>query len=310
MGDDYDFFMQSGISTYKCKSCTRRNGSDEVGAITKQRPPDDCDVASVSTVVGNCSACGCVKDLLEALHDKVDSLVKEVVSVKAENASLLLHLSRNTEMLRRFIAPNVEPRPTTTLPAQPGTESASYAAVLGRNSPCPSVASPTSGTSGSNFTTAHLRSTSTSAVAVGSSVLPSAVTVPKASTDADGFSLIQRKKRVKPSSGSCAGSKLSSAPRAPRLKALFVSRLNPDTTCSDVGEVLTEVLDGKSFTCTKLKTRHESYASFRIAVNEDDFDKVNNADVWPMGSLFRPFFDVARRNDDPDTVTPNTERFV
>ncbi|KAG0426673.1 hypothetical protein HPB47_026233, partial [Ixodes persulcatus] len=76
-----------------------RNGSDEVSAITEQRPPDDCDVASGSTVVGNCSACHCLKDLLVALHDKVDSLVKDVVSVKAENSSLLLHLSKNTEML-------------------------------------------------------------------------------------------------------------------------------------------------------------------------------------------------------------------
>lgn len=142
-------------------------------------------------------------------------------------------------------------------------------------------------------------------MAAGSSVLPPAVTVPKASKDADGFTLVRRKKRVKPSSGSCESSKLSSAPRAPRLKALFVSRLNPDTTCSDVGEVLTAVLEGTSFTCTKLKTRHESYSSFRIAVNEDDFERVNNADVWPMGSLFRPFFDVAGRNDVRDTARPN-----
>ncbi|KAG0426218.1 hypothetical protein HPB47_026664, partial [Ixodes persulcatus] len=46
-----------------------------------------------------------------------------------------------------------------------------------------------------SFTSAHLRNTSTSAVAAGSSVLPPAVTVPKASTDAHGFTLIQRKKK-------------------------------------------------------------------------------------------------------------------
>ncbi|CAN7940035.1 unnamed protein product [Ixodes hexagonus] len=304
LGDDYDFIMQSGSSTYKCVSCTKRNGSDEVSAITEKRPPEDSDVALVSTVLGNCSACGCVNDLLVALHDKIDSLVKQVVSVKAENVSLLLHLSKNTELLRRFTARNVEPRSTAAPSSQPGPESASFATVLRKDSPCRSVASTTLEASGSNFTSARLR-TSTSAVVAGYSILPSAVTAPKASTDADGFTHIQRKKRVRPSSGSCASSKLSSAPRAPRPTALFVPRLNLGTTCSDVEEVLTAVLDAKSFICTKLKTRHENYSSFRIAVNEEDFDKVNNADVWPMGSLFRPFFGVVRRNDDRETATPN-----
>ncbi|KAG0432533.1 hypothetical protein HPB47_020763, partial [Ixodes persulcatus] len=133
IGDELEFFMKTGSSTYKCKSCTKRNGSDEVSVIAGSHPSERDDAATASAS-SSCSACGCVNNLLQALHDKFDSLIKEVASVRADNASLHLHLARNTELLRRFTAQAVLPPPITTSPQVPGPEPASFASVLGRDS--------------------------------------------------------------------------------------------------------------------------------------------------------------------------------
>ncbi|CAN7981100.1 unnamed protein product, partial [Ixodes pacificus] len=299
IGDEYEYFMKTGSSTYKCKSCTKRNGSDEVSVIGGNRP-SECDDAATASASSSCSACGCVNNLLQALHDKFDSLIKEVASVRADNVSLHLHLARNTELLRRFTAQAVLPPPTTTPLQVPSPEPASFASALGRDS-------RTDGgkvTPGSGRTTIH-RSPSKTAVTLVSSALSVQVTGEVAPKDADGFTLLLRKKHVKPSSGTCASSKVSSVPRPPRLKARFVSRLSPDTSCDDVGAALTAFLEGKPLICIKLKTKHDSYSSFHITVNEEDFNKINVADVWAMGSLFRPFFGAVRGNDDRDTITTN-----
>lgn len=112
--------------------------------------------------------------------------------------------------------------------------------------------------------------------------------------DAEGFKTVTRKKRPRPAEGKNAGSKLSSVPRQPRRRGLFVSRLDPQTTEADITESLASVLRGKSVTCTKLVTKHDSYASFHVAVENDDFDDINVPDIWPTGCLFRPFFGILR----------------
>jgi hypothetical protein len=47
--------------------------------------------------------------------------------------------------------------------------------------------------------------------------------------------------------------------------ALFVSRFSPEITAEDVHESLKEQLSLKKLTCTRLKTKFNSYASFHIS---------------------------------------------
>ncbi|CAN8011007.1 unnamed protein product [Ixodes pacificus] len=195
IGDEYEYFMKTGSSTYKCKSCTKRNGSDEVSVIGGNRP-SECDDAATASASSSCSACGCVNNLLQALHDKFDSPIKEVASVRADNASLHLHLARNTELLRRFTAQAVLPPPSTTPLQVPSPEPASFASALGRDT----LTDGGKATPGSSRSTIH-KSSSKPAVTVVSAALPVQVTGEVAPKDADGFTLVQRKKHVKPSSG-------------------------------------------------------------------------------------------------------------
>ena len=118
----------------------------------------------------------------------------------------------------------------------------------------------------------------------------------RSTTDDDGYTLVQKKRRVKPATGTNSTSKLTAVPRPPRSRALFVSRLDPTTTVDDIAAILSSVV--KTCVCTQLPSRHMSYASFHIAVEWDDFDKVNDANVWPIGCLFRQFFGLLRRQED------------
>jgi hypothetical protein len=58
----------------------------------------------------------------------------------------------------------------------------------------------------------------------------------------------------------------------------------------DTEESLKEQLSLKRLVCTRLKTKFNTYASFHVLVNEDDFPLVNNIVVWPNGCLIAPFF--------------------
>jgi hypothetical protein len=73
-------------------------------------------------------------------------------------------------------------------------------------------------------------------------------------------------------------------------KSLFASRFSPDVTASDVEQSLRDQLQLASLVCTRLKTRHNSYASFHISVAENDFHLINNTGVWPNGCLIAPYY--------------------
>jgi hypothetical protein len=42
--------------------------------------------------------------------------------------------------------------------------------------------------------------------------------------------------------------------------------------------------------CTRLKAKFDTYASFYISVNEEDFPFINNTGVWQNGCLIVPFY--------------------
>jgi hypothetical protein len=79
--------------------------------------------------------------------------------------------------------------------------------------------------------------------------------------------------------GVSSSSSLSALQKRVRRKSLFVSRFSPEVTASYVENSLKEQLQLASLTCTRLKTKHNSYASFHVSVVEDDFHLINNTGV-------------------------------
>lgn len=88
--------------------------------------------------------------------------------------------------------------------------------------------------------------------------------------------------------GKCKSSSISSA-RRPR-KSLFVTRLHPDTSSENVCELLASVTEVTCFVCTRLRSKFDTYSSFHIAVDDDKLDVISDAELWPEGCLFRPFY--------------------
>ena len=92
------------------------------------------------------------------------------------------------------------------------------------------------------------------------------VTPVVADADADGFTVVKRKRTVtKPKA--VIGTKCATTlkAKAGRFTAVFVSRLDPDTTEDDMERYMRETHNLKS-TCTKLQSKHDSYASFKVEV--------------------------------------------
>ncbi|GBL74667.1 hypothetical protein AVEN_243558-1 [Araneus ventricosus] len=59
----------------------------------------------------------------------------------------------------------------------------------------------------------------------------------------------------------------------PKRKAIFLSRLGPETTVNDITNFLTP-LNLKFLQCHRLKTKYQSYASFHINVYENDLKQL------------------------------------
>jgi hypothetical protein len=87
-----------------------------------------------------------------------------------------------------------------------------------------------------------------------------------------------------------SSSSLSVVQKRVSRKSLFVSRFSPDVTASVVQKSLKDKLQLASLACTRLKSKHFSYASFHVSVAEDDFHLINNIGVWPNGCLIAPYY--------------------
>lgn len=80
----------------------------------------------------------------------------------------------------------------------------------------------------------------------------------------------------------------------PRRTCLHVTRLHPQTTSEDVTESLKEDLPG--VVCEQLRSRFpESYASFKVTIDQDDLNKAMTPLLWPKGTFVRRFFQRRRR---------------
>lgn len=89
------------------------------------------------------------------------------------------------------------------------------------------------------------------------------------------------------------GSKKSDISSVPirRYFQLFVTRIDPNTSPKKLAEsLMSSIPELPSVVCSKLKTKHESYASFHVVVPEAEKELVCGDGVWPEGALVKQFF--------------------
>ena len=78
--------------------------------------------------------------------------------------------------------------------------------------------------------------------------------------------------------------------------SLFITRLQPEVTDCQVIECIKATFKTES-SCEKLKTKFESYTSFKVDVVFDNFDKFFEGENWPENVLVRMYFKSRREND-------------
>ncbi|CAN8017895.1 unnamed protein product, partial [Ixodes persulcatus] len=114
------------------------------------------------------------------------------------------------------------------------------------------------------------------------------------------------KARTAALTGASETTKLCVASPSRSLRALFVTKLAPDTICEGVSSHLSSVGIDK-VECRRLKNRFDTYASFHVAAAAEDFEKladpavwkkklVCSLSVWPKSCLFKPFRGTLRRD--------------
>jgi hypothetical protein len=120
---------------------------------------------------------------------------------------------------------------------------------------------------------------------------------------------IPHKKQRTPTLGVRNASALTVIAKKAKTMSLFVSRFSPDVTAQDIKSSLEEQLELSYLTCTRLKTKFNTYASFHVSAIEKDFPLINNTGVWPNGCLIAPFYGRLNANQmySPDAPAPNLQ---
>ena len=77
-----------------------------------------------------------------------------------------------------------------------------------------------------------------------------------------------------------------------RYVAVFVSRLLPETTAEEM-EAFVQETHHLSSKCVKLETKHDSYASFKVAVTCDNVPDIYDPEKWAVGAYIRRYYNVA-----------------
>ena len=83
---------------------------------------------------------------------------------------------------------------------------------------------------------------------------------------------------------------------------VFVSRFHPDTSEQEVQEyVCSQFSDASDITCEKLKTKWDSYASFKISMTGISFKDSLDIENWPEGIFVKRFYHVSNVSEDTGT---------
>ncbi|KAG0411199.1 hypothetical protein HPB47_011664 [Ixodes persulcatus] len=262
--EEYNFLMQSGSSSYKCVKCVKRPDPSTVqlasAVDTADTPPEGPE--AFSELAG--SACGSVSPnvmtLMQKMVTQIDALTFEVRQLRAENVTLRVEIRD----LRECVVGQTDfpPLRYAKQPAALAPPAQSFACVAA---------------TGPGFSGDGTRSQPSTARPLRKVTHPSANPVSNPARPPATF-------------GTAKHCTLQVAPKSLAARGLFISRLAPSTKASDVQELLAGLVGDRTVTCTRLKTRHHSYNSFHVALDEGLLDIVNKPEVWPSGCVFRPFY--------------------
>lgn len=226
-----------------------------------------------------------VERCMNTITIKMEVLTTEVMCLREENKDL--H-SEVFDLKRKLLERLTTPVPPRAQYSSITTES--NAAVLPRQSSSSSAAPPRGVLPAVDAQVRQINSNGQdSSQAAGLREIPRQGEHLSATEVPDGFTIVNRRRRTKPMVGTGKASKVGVISR-PRKAALFVSRLAPDTTASDVLLLVEPLLKGNPICCSKMKTKYETYSSFHVEVNQDSFELINRPEVWPDGCIFHPFF--------------------
>ena len=76
---------------------------------------------------------------------------------------------------------------------------------------------------------------------------------------------------------------------------IFVSRLDPATTETELTEYVKDAVDVTPTSCTKLKSKYDTYSSFVLVVPVDEKDKILDGSKWMVGTLIKPFVNKPKK---------------
>ncbi|XP_041374707.1 uncharacterized protein LOC121387610 [Gigantopelta aegis] len=109
----------------------------------------------------------------------------------------------------------------------------------------------------------------------------------RSGVDSEGFKFVGPKRKKPVVIGTAQSSALRGVKSTP--VPVFVTRLAPGTKESDILDYVRSVL-GIDVWCEKLRTRYDTYSSFKILVDSKNIDKLMSPNVWPEEVLVRKFY--------------------
>lgn len=298
--EDYDVLFRDGVSIYKCTDCTRRPRGEESLVNADVLSPG----STTPTVMGSDEHPANSAATLTELLLKVDRLEATVTSLKLENAAMRLELKNNNSLVMKrldFVNTNLAKALDALLTIQP--TGPGYASVAKNTTKQTSDETPPVRPNAANKAPANNETQRPSRQSTSASTAPStnsdnvSPSSGKRNQPEDGWNEVRRRRKAEIRGGASKSTTLRTVPRGPARKALFVTRMNPDTTTEDIEQFVADVVKDDTLVCTRLNSKFSTYSSFHVAVSADTFDIINDPLVWPEGCLFRQFRGVLRTDE-------------
>lgn len=303
--EEYNVYMASGKSAFKCTGCTRRGSLSPTNSGTSAptgnatTPSATLDEPEFTAPEGNSVPAGLLR-VIESMSTRLDVLKAEVMCLRAENSSL----RSEVQQLRKNVLERM-PLPSSSPPLYASVAAHSSVASTSGSTPAAPISTlgPPSMRVPFNAVPRRPAGNTNPEILSGNGAHAASEII-----DDDGFTVVGHRRRTKPSTGTAKTKKVTAVPRSKRPSALFVSRLAPDTSVADVMALIEPFLEGKPVICSKMIAKFDSYSSFHLSGDESVFNAINNPQVWPEGSIFHQFFgrlDSSRVHSVSEVVTGN-----
>ncbi|KAG0422987.1 hypothetical protein HPB47_001221 [Ixodes persulcatus] len=295
---DYDVLFRDGVSIYKCTDCTRRPRGEESLVNADVLSPGSTTPTAMGSHEHPANSAATLTELLL----KVDRLEATVTSLKLENAAMRLELKNNNSMVMKcldFVNTNLAKALHALLTIQP--TGPGYASVAKNTTKQTSGETPPVRPSAVNKAPANNETQRPSRQSTSASTAPSthsdnvSPSSGKRNQPDDGWNEVRRRRKAEIRGGASKSTTLRTVPRGPARKALFVTRMNPDTTTEDIEQFVADVVKDDTLVCTRLKSKFSTYSSFHVALSGiqslTDRRRValrspEGADVLHIGSRF------------------------